>query len=120
MLDSGAKHNRTLLSTMSAHSCRIGGSMWKAYLYGEKIGIEREHDGAMNECQRQRLHRHCRQRQGTRERDQQSADDPRVRKAPAKKYLPTLPTHGRGHQSGSVFATIACLQAARAGGICAA
>ena len=52
MLDSGAKHNRTLLSTMSAHSCRIGGSMWKAYLYGEKIGIEREHDGAMNECQR--------------------------------------------------------------------
>ena len=48
------------------------------------------------------------------------ADDPRVRKAPAKKYLPTLPTHGRGHQSGSVFATIACLQAARAGGICAA
>ena len=73
MLDSGAKHNRTLLSTMSAHSCRIGGSMWKAYLYGEKIGIEREHDGAMNECQRQRLHRHCRQRQGTRERDQQRA-----------------------------------------------
>ena len=73
MLDSGAKHNRTLLSTMSAHSCRIGGSMWKAYLYGEKIGIEREHDGAMNECQRQRLNRHCRQRQGTRERDQQRA-----------------------------------------------
>ena len=76
MLDSGAKHNRTLLSTMSAHSCRNGGSMWKAYLYGEKIGIERQHDGAMNECQRQRLHRHCRQRQGTRERDQQRAARP--------------------------------------------